>query len=235
MSTTQMLAIDIKNINKTFGEGDNKTQVLYDIEAKIPTGEIVLIVGPSGCGKTTLISIIAGILSCDSGEINLFDAPIHKLNTDKKALFRQYNVGFIFQQFNLVNTLTITENVAVPLLIQGQPSQYAYQKATEILIKVGLEDKLDKRPTDLSGGQQQRVAIARALVNEPKIVICDEPTSALDGPTGKIIMEMLKQIALKPDRCVLIVTHDNRIFNYANRIIEMEDGRIINTITSTGA
>lgn len=225
--TNRNVAIRVDGVNKTFGTDENRSQVLYNIDLHIAPGEITLLVGPSGCGKTTLISIIAGILTPDNGEIELFGQRIDQMKTAQKATFRQQALGFIFQQFNLVNTLTLTENVMVPLLIRKEPEKQARQKAEAMLASVDLTQKRDTYPSDLSGGQQQRVAIARALVNDPKIVICDEPTSALDGPTGQRVMELMQDIALKTDRCVVIVTHDNRIYKYADRIIEMEDGRVV--------
>jgi putative ABC transport system ATP-binding protein len=135
-------------------------------------------------------------------------------------------VGFIFQQFNLIPTLSLVENVSVPLLINGERRGLAEKKSREMLDKLGLEGRGDDRPTNLSGGQQQRVAIARALVHEPRLVICDEPTSALDKETGAKIMELLREVARRPDRSVIVVTHDNRVFKYADRMTEMEDGRV---------
>ena len=227
ISTEQ--AISLRNVYKSF-DNDGKSQtVLHDINIDFPAGAMSYVVGPSGCGKTTLISIIAGILTPDSGEINVLKQPIHAMNQKQKAEFRRMNVGFIFQQFNLINTISIAENVAIPLLIQGVPHEEAIEKAVEWLGKVGLGDRPFATPKDFSGGQQQRVAIARALVNDPKLVICDEPTSALDGKTGQIIMELLKSVAKQVGRAVIIVTHDNRIYKYADYLVEMEDGRILST------
>jgi putative ABC transport system ATP-binding protein len=221
-------AVILNSINKSFGEAEYKNQVLFDINLNIPLGKINFIVGPSGCGKTTLISIIAGILNQDSGKVKLLDRDQKDLTEKTKSSFRKENIGFIFQQFNLVPTISVIENVAIPLLIQGKGFSEALKRASEILNKVGLKEKEKSLPKNLSGGQQQRVAIARALINEPKIIICDEPTASLDGQTGTTIMEMLSSIAKETATTVIIVTHDNRIYNYADRIIEMEDGRIKN-------
>jgi putative ABC transport system ATP-binding protein len=221
-------AVILNSINKSFGEAEYKNQVLFDINLNIPFGKINFIVGPSGCGKTTLISIIAGILNQDSGKVKLLDIDQKDLTEKTKSSFREENIGFIFQQFNLVPTISVIENVAIPLLIQGKGFSEALKRASEILNKVGLQEKEKSLPKNLSGGQQQRVAIARALINEPKIIICDEPTASLDGQTGTTIMEMLSSIAKETATTVIIVTHDNRIYNYADRIIEMEDGRIKN-------
>jgi putative ABC transport system ATP-binding protein len=159
----------------------------------------------------------------------VFNSPLHKL--DKKAVteFRAANIGFIFQQYNLIPTLNCIENVSVPLRIQGASAAVAEKKAAEMLETVGLGKRMHHRPNMLSGGQQQRVAIARALVHDPKLIICDEPTAALDSENGMKVMEILKNVAAKPDRCVIIVTHDNRIFKYADRMTHMEDGRINHT------
>jgi putative ABC transport system ATP-binding protein len=185
-----------------------------------------MLVGPSGCGKTTLISVIAGILDHDEGDCVVFDQDFRDLPQDKKTRFRGKNVGFVFQAYNLIPTLTAMENVAVPLLILGEGRKQAQAKAKEMLSQVGLEDKINAVPNQLSGGQQQRVAIARALVHEPRLIVCDEPTSALDADTGRLVMEALRHNALSSGRALIIVTHDNRIFNFADRIARMDDGRI---------
>ncbi len=219
--------IELKGVDKSFGRGEAKNQVLFDVNLKLPTGELVLLVGPSGCGKTTLISIIAGILNPDKGEINLFGSHLDKFNDEQKTNFRKDNVGFIFQQFNLIPTLSVLENVSIPLLINNWKKEDALEKSREVVKLVGLDKRADFTPNQLSGGQQQRVAIARALVREPKLLICDEPTASLDGTTGHQIMETLKALSVKDDRCVIIVTHDSRIFNYGDRMVNMEDGRIM--------
>lgn len=219
--------IELKNIDKSFGKGEAKNQVLFDVNLKLPTGELALLVGPSGCGKTTLISIIAGILNPDNGGINLFGNHLDKFNDEQKTNFRKDNVGFIFQQFNLIPTLSVLENVSIPLLINNWKKDDALEKSREVVKLVGLDKRVDFTPNQLSGGQQQRVAIARALVREPKLLICDEPTASLDGTTGQQVMETLKALSVKNDRCVIIVTHDSRIFHYGDRMVNMEDGRIM--------
>ncbi len=229
LNSTSKTAISLRNVYKSFDNDGEAQTVLHDISIDFPAGAMSYVVGPSGCGKTTLISIIAGILTPDSGDINVLNAPIHALNQKQKGEFRRMNVGFIFQQFNLISTISIAENVAIPLLIQGVPHDEAVETAIEWLGKVGLGDRPYATPKDFSGGQQQRVAIARALVNDPKLVICDEPTSALDGKTGRVIMELLKNVAQQEGRAVIIVTHDNRIYQYADYLVEMEDGRILGT------
>ena len=186
-----------------------------------------MLVGPSGCGKTTLISVIAGILDHDEGECLVFQQNVRAMGQTQKTRYRGANIGFVFQAYNLIPTLSVMENVAVPLLILGKNRAEAHSQAKEILVRVGLGDKLKVLPGELSGGQQQRVAIARALVHKPKLIVCDEPTSALDADTGRLVMEVLRQTALSADRSLIIVTHDNRIFNFADRIARMDDGRIV--------
>jgi len=186
-----------------------------------------MLVGPSGCGKTTLISVIAGILDHDEGDCRVFEQDFRIMGQYGKTRYRGENVGFVFQAYNLIPTLTSRENVAVPLLILGKPRREAQAMAGEMLDRVGLSDKLNALPGALSGGQQQRVAIARALVHSPRLIVCDEPTSALDHETGRLVMEVLRQTALTEDRALIIVTHDNRIFNFADRIARMDDGQIV--------
>jgi len=216
----------VRNVSKTFGVGEAKTHALKGVNFDAREGELLMIVGPSGCGKTTLLSVIAGTLEFDAGEVDVFHARLHGMVKSEITNFRGRNIGFIFQQFNLIPTLSALENVSVPLLINGISRSRAEKKATEVLEKVGLNGRGHDRPTNLSGGQQQRVAIARALVHEPKLIICDEPTSALDKDTGQQIMELLRDVARAPGRCVIVVTHDNRIFKFADRMTEMEDGRV---------
>lgn len=219
--------IEIQNIKKSFGEGKVKIEVLHGINATINPGKMTFLVGPSGCGKTTLISIIAGILTPDSGQVKLFGEDIFKLSNIKNSEFRRKNIGFIFQQFNLLPALTALENVSIPLIANGVKRDIAYEKSREMLKKVGLENFVNKLPKELSGGQQQRIAIARALVHNPRLIVCDEPTASLDATAGKQVMEILKEQAKKEDRVVIIVTHDDRIFKFADVILRMEDGRII--------
>jgi putative ABC transport system ATP-binding protein len=230
-TSSHLPLIELKGVSKSFDAGDSRFQVLFDIDLSIFPQELTFLVGPSGCGKTTLISIIAGILQADCGEINLFGHSLHQLSDSEKTQFRKTHVGFIFQQFNLVPTLSAMENVAVPLVIRGISQAEAFERSYQTLKEVGLSERADAMPGLLSGGEQQRVAIARALVGEPRLLVCDEPTAALDGKNGQMIMEMIRDLSLKDSgqepRCVLIVTHDNRILHYGNRILEMEDGRMI--------
>jgi len=220
------IAVETKNICKDFQLGEQKSRVLFDINLQINAAELTMLVGPSGCGKTTLLSIISGILSATSGEVIINDVNITKLSDSQKVDFRRKNLGFIFQQYNLLPALSAVENAAIPLIADGVKSEDACKKAALILCEIGMQDHLEKLPSQLSGGQQQRVAIARALVHKPQVIVCDEPTAALDATTGHKVMEILRDNALKNGCAVIVVTHDNRIFEFANRIIEMEDGKI---------
>ena len=223
---SQPTAVTVERVSKTFGEGENQVPALKGVDFSVQLGELLMIVGPSGCGKTTLLSVIAGTLKFDVGAINVFGKHLESMSDHQMTQFRAKNIGFIFQQYNLIPTLTCTENVSIPMMINGADRKRAEDRAREVLEEVGLADKVRARPTLLSGGQQQRVAIARALVHEPPLVICDEPTAALDRESGMKILELLRAIAKNPNRCVVVVTHDNRIFKYADRSVEMEDGRV---------
>jgi putative ABC transport system ATP-binding protein len=192
-----------------------------------------MLVGPSGCGKTTLISVIAGVLDASQGECQVFGESMQAMSAAECTRYRGRNIGFVFQQFNLVPSLSLRENVAIPLLINGMGYDAAMPQAEEALARVGLQEErvLDK-PTQLSGGQQQRVAIARAIVHSPRLVVCDEPTSALDHVTGQHVLELLRQVAAGDGKALVVVTHDSRIFEYADRIARMDDGRIVNVYDS---
>ena len=219
--------IALHGVRKSFGEGDAKVQVLRGVDLEIRTGEVLLLVGPSGCGKTTLLSVLAGVLDASSGEIEVFSSRIDKMSQNEKAKFRRDNIGFIFQQFNLVPTLTAAENAAIPLLIRKQPYPEAIRKAREYLSLLGLRDRTDHLPTQLSGGQQQRIAIARSLITNPRLLVCDEPTASLDGEVGHQVMELLRDVGRSENRAVVVVTHDNRIFSFGDRMAEMVDGAIV--------
>jgi putative ABC transport system ATP-binding protein len=214
-------------VTRLFGVGTTEVHALNNVDFNVHTGELLLLVGPSGCGKTTLLSVLAGILDATSGDVDVFGTRIDQLSQQEKTQFRRDNIGFIFQQYNLLPTLTAAENVAIPLLIHKVDFDEAVTKARVYLEKVGLAERADFLPSQLSGGQQQRVAIARALITEPRLIVCDEPTAALDGETGKMILEMFRSTALTSDRAIVVVTHDSRIFPYGDRIAEMLDGRIL--------
>jgi putative ABC transport system ATP-binding protein len=225
-ATAAPLAISLRGITKEFGTGDTKTLALADVTLELPYGELVLLVGPSGCGKTTLISVVAGLLDATRGEVDVLGQNLTHMRGSRKVRFRGDNIGFVFQQYNLLPALNAAENAAVPLLINGWPRAKAVAKAGELLTAVGLGPKLKAYPNQLSGGQQQRVAIARALVHEPRLLVCDEPTAALDAASGRTVMDLIRKVAVQPDRAVIVVTHDSRVYDFGDRIVSMADGRI---------
>jgi putative ABC transport system ATP-binding protein len=215
-----------RELIKDYGSGDTRVRALRGIDLDVAPGELTLLVGPSGCGKTTLISILAGTLDATGGQVSVLGKDLGRLSRHQKAEFRAKNVGFVFQQLNLLPSLTAAENVAVPLVIQGSPKRPALQLALTALQDMGLGDRGDSLPSQLSGGQQQRVAIARALVHRPRLLVCDEPTSALDAQTGQTIMGLIRRVAVQPDRVTVVVTHDPRVFEFGDRIVTLEDGRV---------
>jgi putative ABC transport system ATP-binding protein len=220
------VTVHCRNVVKSYGTGSSKVMALRGIDLEVRRGELLMLVGPSGCGKTTLISVIAGILNQDSGDCRVLGEDLLAMGQRRKTRFRGENVGFVFQAFNLLPSLSAAENAAVPLLINGISRGKAIARAKEMLARVGLGERTHSLPSQLSGGQQQRVAIARALVHEPKLIVCDEPTSALDHDTGHNVMGLLREVALGEGRSLVIVTHDARIFEFADRIAHMDDGRI---------
>ena len=221
------VAIRIEGVCKDFPVGDRSIRVLHDISVDLRAGELNFLVGESGSGKTTLISIVAGILFPTEGRVSVFGTDLYSLSDTQLVKFRLKNIGFIFQQYNLIPTLSSAENAGVPLIAAGVGRAEATRRGHGVLEKLNIADQADKLPRQLSGGQQQRVAIARALVHEPRLVVCDEPTAALDAGSGRRVMDLLREVALAPDRAVIIVTHDNRVFDLADRIVGMEDGRIV--------
>jgi putative ABC transport system ATP-binding protein len=228
------VAVSCKGVTKTYGKGDSAVRALRGVDIDVHMGELLMLVGPSGCGKTTLISVVAGVLDRDGGECSVLGQDFAKMNSGQKAAFRAVNVGFVFQAFNLIPTLTIAENVAVPLLIQGVGRKEAIKRARDVLGLVGLGNRTNDEPRRLSGGQQQRVAISRAIVHKPKLLVCDEPTSALDHVTGQKVMELLRSVAAGEDLSLVVVTHDQRIFEFADRIAEMDDGHIVRITQGQG-
>jgi putative ABC transport system ATP-binding protein len=222
----QAPAVVCRDLTKDFGEGETRVRALRGVDLEVRSGEMTLLVGPSGCGKTTLISVIAGLLEPTSGEVRVLGVRQSDLSKSKQVAFRRDNIGFVFQAFNLLPALTAAENASVPLLIAGWKHAKAVARASEILEQMGMGHRLKSLPSQLSGGQQQRVAIARALVHRPRLLVCDEPTSALDHQSGHKIMELLRETALEPDRAVIVVTHDNRVFEFGDRIVHMDDGHV---------
>ncbi len=220
------IAIACRGVTKTYGTGDAAVVALRGVDLEVRCGELLMLVGPSGCGKTTLISVMAGVLDRDGGDCRVFGEDFREMRQGARTRYRGRNVGFVFQAFNLLPTLTAADNVAVPLMILGESRHTALRRAREILGQVGLGDRHRALPAQLSGGQQQRVAIARALIHEPRLLVCDEPTSSLDHETGQRVLVMFREVALRADRALVIVTHDARIFEYADRVARMDDGRI---------
>jgi putative ABC transport system ATP-binding protein len=215
------------DVVKIYGSGNAEVHALRGVDLEVYPGELTMLVGPSGCGKTTLLSVVAGILRPTSGRVTALGADLAKLSSWRRTAFRRQHVGFVFQQFNLLPALTAAENAAVPLVIQGYSKRKAVSAAKSLLAKMGMADRVNNLPGQLSGGQQQRVAIARAMIHRPQLLVCDEPTSALDHKTGQAILELLRSIAIEGDRAVIIVTHDSRIFEFADTMARMDDGRIV--------
>lgn len=232
MTSTHHLAVYCHGVTKGFGSGNARVTALRGIDLAVHQAELLMLVGPSGCGKTTLISVIAGILDHDEGECLVFERDLKRMGQRQKTRYRGDNIGFVFQSFNLLPALNAAENVAVPLLIHGVDRRQALNRAKDMLAQVELGDRMHALPAQLSGGQQQRVVIARALIHQPKLIVCDEPTSALDHDTGHRVMELLRTVALGDDRALMIVTHDARIFAFADRIALMDDGRIKKVVQS---
>lgn len=226
-------AIAIHNLNHWFGHGDLKKQVLFDINLDIQRGEIVLVTGPSGSGKTTLLTLIGGLRSVQNGSLCVLGRELHHANTEALVLARRYN-GYIFQAHNLHRSLTAAQNVQMGLsLHQALSAQEIRSRAIEMLELVGLGHRIDYYPDDLSGGQKQRVAIARALASRPQIVLADEPTAALDSHSGREVVNLMHGLAKQQGCTILMVTHDNRILDIADRIVSVEDGRLVSSSRSS--
>ncbi|HSZ19140.1 MAG TPA: ABC transporter ATP-binding protein [Candidatus Acidoferrum sp.] len=226
------IAVRCRGLTKTYGTGDASVMALRGIDLDVLRGELLMVVGPSGCGKTTLISVVAAILGQDSGECQVLGRDLKNMGAKERTQFRGESIGYVFQMFNLLPALSAVENVSLPLLINGAPRREAESRAEEALETVGLGARRDALPSHLSGGQQQRVAIARALVHNPKLIVCDEPTSNLDHVAGRSMMELLRSAARSPERALVVVTHDPRIFDFADRIAHMDDGKIIDIVRS---
>jgi putative ABC transport system ATP-binding protein len=223
----ETLAIEARGLSKWFGEGDTRTCAVREVSFEAKFNELLYIVGPSGSGKTTLLSMISGILRPDVGTVHVEDVDLWALDDNHIADFRLNTVGFVFQDYHLFPRLSTVENVAIPLILKRRKWDEAIDEAMHTLEIVGLAARAQLPPNKLSGGEQQRVAIARAIVSAPDVLIFDEPTASLDGDTGRKIIEFVKKEVLSEKRCILVVTHDNRIFDYADRIMTMEDGRVV--------
>jgi putative ABC transport system ATP-binding protein len=221
------LAVRCRSLTKTYGAGPARVFALRGIDLDVYRGELLMLAGPSGCGKTTFLSIVSAILDADEGLCEVLGHELGSLSEEARIRFRRRSVGFVFQAFNLLPALTAVENVAVPLLINGVPLGSATQRAQTLIESVGLAARAGSLPARLSGGQQQRVAVARALVHDPQLILCDEPTSNLDHRAGHETMSLLRGIAGDRRRTLIIVTHDTRIFEFADRVAYMDDGRIV--------
>ncbi len=219
-------AIEAAGINKWFGEGEARTHAVKDVNFEANFGEMVYVVGPSGSGKTTMLSMISGILRPNSGSVKIEGTDIWSLSADALAEFRLHKIGFVFQDYHLFPRLTTAENVAIPLILQNRDWGESITEAEKDLEVVGLKNRAQLPPVKLSGGEQQRVAIARAIISRPDIMIFDEPTASLDGDTGRTIVQFVREHLLSDKRCIVIVTHDSRIYEFADRILKMEDGKV---------
>ena len=232
--TSDRLAVSVRGVQKHYGEGNTRVDALRGVDFEARFGELSFLVGPSGCGKTTLLCVITGLLDRTAGDLAVLGQKLDDLSDRDRVLFRRRNLGFVFQQYNLLPALTAAENVSVPLLAADVPRKEALDRAKALLARLGLEKRVDSLPSKLSGGQQQRVALARALVHEPKVVVCDEPTAALDHATGEAVMDLLASRAVQPDRAVIVVTHDSRVFHHAHSIARMDDGCIVEVTRPNG-
>jgi putative ABC transport system ATP-binding protein len=221
-----MSGIELRSVTKTYGTGATAYQALRGVDLRAEPGEFVMLSGPSGSGKTTLLSIIGCVLSATSGEVRLFDRDVSRAKESALPALRLAYVGFVFQGHNLLASSTACENVALPLELRGTSRREARRQAEALLTRVGVGHRMNNKPRDLSGGERQRVAIARALAGSPPLVLADEPTAALDATNGRKVTELLRTLAKEQGRTVLVVTHDNRIFDLADRIVHIEDGLI---------
>jgi len=229
------VAIRATNLTKWFGEGETRTLAVRGVSLEARFGEMVYIVGPSGSGKTTLLSLISGILRPNEGSVEVKGKDIWRLGKDEIADFRLKTIGFVFQDYHLFPRLSTVENVAIPLILKRVEWGQALAQALRYLDIVGLKGRAHLPPVKLSGGEQQRVAIARAIVSAPDILVFDEPTASLDGDTGRKIIEFVKTQVLNEHRSILVVTHDARIFEYADRVVKMEDGRLKSIVEGRAA
>lgn len=228
MSNEPKKIIEVKNVRKIYRMGAEKIYAVDDVSFDIYEGEFCCLLGTSGSGKSTLLNLMAGIEKLSSGEILMKNTPIHKMNETKLARFRQKYLGFVFQSYNLIGTMTALENVELPLVFKRVPRKKRHNMAKEMLIKVGLKNRLHHKPKEMSGGQQQRVGIARAFVARPSIVFADEPTGNLDTRTTMEVMELIRQIAKDNNQTIVMVTHDRRLAEFADRIIHILDGKVQN-------
>ena len=218
--------IAVRELTKIFGDGPTAFRALDSVDLEVERGEVMLLMGPSGSGKTTLVSILGCILRPTSGSVKILGEEVTRLSEKQLPKVRLENIGFIFQSFNLFPTLTAGENVELALDLKGQRGPAAKRRARGLLEQVGMGPKYDSFPADLSGGEKQRVAIARAVATEPQVILADEPTAALDSHSGRTIVVMLRELAHRQNRAVVIVTHDSRVLEFGDRVVHIEDGRI---------
>lgn len=222
-----MEIVKVENLRKSYRTGSTVFEALKGLNFSIQKGEILSILGPSGCGKTTLLNCLSSIDYPSEGKVLIEEVDLHALSDNAKTLFRAKNMGFIFQFYNLIPVLTVVENVELPLFAVESGRKNIRKAAEEVLTRLGLKERLNYYPSDLSGGERQRVSIARALVHRPKIIWADEPTGALDTQTGREIMDVILELNEKNGQTFVIVTHDERIADYSNRIVSMDSGQII--------
>jgi putative ABC transport system ATP-binding protein len=220
------LAIHAQDVHKTYRQGTTRTPVLRGVHLAVKRGECVYLAGPSGSGKTTLLSIFGCILSADRGEVRVLGRDVTRLDEAGRILLRRDRIGFVFQRFHLIRGLTALDNVCVPLVLRGAKPKIAHRRGMALLEAVGLAEKAHAHPRNLSAGQCQRVALARALVGDPDLVLADEPTASLDGRNGQDVMGLLRRLTVEEGKTVVVVTHDPRIFPFADRLFRLENGRV---------
>ncbi len=219
-------AVELRSVNKSYARGTTVTRVVDGVDLTVEQGECVFLLGPSGSGKTTLLSIIGCVLTADNGRVRIFGNDVNDLTPDEAALLRRRHIGFVFQRFHLIRGLSACENVAVPLTLSGWKPADATRRAVELLVQVGMREHVDAQPQRLSVGQCQRVAFARALAADPSLILADEPTASLDAKTGHQALELLRELTVAAGKTVIVVTHDPRILQFADRILHMENGRL---------
>lgn len=222
-----MSTISVRNLTKTYSEGSAGVQALRGVDLDVEAGELVLLMGPSGSGKTTLLSIMGCILTVSAGTVHVAGIDVTALGEKELPSVRLQHIGFVFQGFNVFPTLTASENVELMLDLKGIRGPEARKRSRDLLSQVGLADKCDTFPSDLSGGQKQRIAIARALAGDPGIILADEPTAALDSQTGRTVIDLMRNLAHQRGRAVVIVTHDSRLLEFADRSVRLEDGLVV--------
>jgi putative ABC transport system ATP-binding protein len=230
-----MQVLEANNVTKQYQMGEVSVRALDEVSFAVQKGSFVAVMGPSGSGKSTLLHLLGGLDEPTGGEITLAGQPISHLSDDEVTLVRRRKVGFIFQFYNLVPTLTAKENVALPLMIDGRNVKQHQEKIEELLTLVGLDERMDHKPDQMSGGQQQRVAIARAFVNDPQIVLADEPTGNLDSKSGTVVLQLLRQFCDERQQTIVMVTHDPRAASYADRVAFLKDGRTVQDLAVQGS